>query len=305
MRCLVTGASGHLADCVIRILLEQGHQVAGMVRTESNLWRINDLLPRIQLLQGELSDKQSLKSSLELFRPEVVFHLAWSGVTAADRDSSIHFDVNLGGTLQLAMLAAETGCRCWVGLGSQAEYGPHETALGENTPTWPITNYGATKLAACHLSRQICRQHEMRFVWVRLLATFGPKDDPRHLIPSVITQLLRKETPALTAGTQLWDYLYAEDAAEAICGLAGNSQAQGVFVLGSGQSNRIRDTVETIRDLIDPSLALGFGQIPVPEGQLLNLRADISKLRAAINWSPKTSLLDGLKQTIKWHRNHA
>lgn len=305
MRCLVTGASGHLADCVIRLLLRQGHEVAGLVRAESNLWRINDLLPRITLIKGDLSDQLSLKNSIDVFRPEVVFHLAWSGVTAADRNAPLQVEVNLYGTLQLASFAAAAGCRCWIGLGSQAEYGPHQALLDEDTPTWPVTNYGAAKLAACHLSRQICRQHEMRFVWVRLLATYGPKDDVRHFIPTVITQLLQGQTPALTSGQQQWDYLYSDDAAAAICELAGNSLAQGVFVLGAGQSHQIRKIAEVIRDMIDPRAELGVGKIPDPAGGLQSLCANISKLQATINWSPKTSLADGLRQTINWYQNYA
>ncbi|MGC3959357.1 MAG: NAD(P)-dependent oxidoreductase [Verrucomicrobiota bacterium] len=305
MRCLVTGSSGHLGDYLIRVLLEQGHEVVGMVRKESDLWRIKDLLPRISLFYGDLSDLSGLKANLDEFCPEAVFHLAWSGVTASDRDGLVHFQVNLAGTLQLAALAAQAGCRCWVGLGSQAEYGPQMATLTEDMPTWPMTAYGAAKLAACHLSRQICRQHQMRFIWVRLLATYGPKDDSRHLIPSVITQLLQQQTPALTSGNQGWDYLYVLDAAEAICSLAQDTKAEGVFVLGSGESVKVRDIAEIIRDLINPHLELGFGKIPDASGQLRNLCADISKLQAATNWRPKTSLLEGLKRTINWYQSHA
>ncbi|WP_293911904.1 NAD-dependent epimerase/dehydratase family protein, partial [Deinococcus sp.] len=145
----------------------------------------------------------------------------------------------------------------------------------------------------------------MRFVWIRLLATYGPMDDPRHLLPSVVSQLLEGKCPALTPGEQLWDYLYVDDAVEAIARLGTDTRAAGIFNLGSGEAFSVRSVAELIRDKIDPALPLGFGEIPYRPDQVMHLQADITKLTDATGWRPQVSLAEGLSRTIAWHRAQA
>jgi nucleoside-diphosphate-sugar epimerase len=235
--------------------------------------------------------------------PEVVFHLAWYGVTSEYRNDPNQINYNLIGSLRLLQAAQQSGCNCWVGMGSQAEYGPYDVALREDLPTWPRTAYGVTKLCVGLLSRQLCEMAGVRYIWIRLLASYGPKDDVRHLIPTVIMKLLAGEKPALTLGKQRWDYLYVEDAAEAIYQVALNPQAQGVFNLGSGEAYTIRSIVERTRDIIDPRLKLGFGEVPYRPDQIMHLQADISKLQSATGWKPKIGIDDGLRRTVEWYRN--
>jgi nucleoside-diphosphate-sugar epimerase len=236
--------------------------------------------------------------------PEVVFHLAWYGVTSEYRNDPNQINHNLIGSLRLLQAAQQSGCSCWVGMGSQAEYGPYNRTLREDLPTWPVTVYGVTKLCVGLLSQQLCEMADTRYIWLRLLATYGPKDDVRHLIPQVILKLLAHEKPSLTLGEQRWDYLYVEDAAEAIYQVAQNAQAQGVFNLGSGETCTIRSIVERIRDMIDPSLPLDFGETPYRYDQVMHLQANIAKLKKTTGWEPKTSLDRGLEQAIEWYRHH-
>jgi nucleoside-diphosphate-sugar epimerase len=209
---------------------------------------------------------------------------------------------NVAQTLSLFRLTHATGCRTWIGIGSQAEYGPQARSLSEDMPTLPVTCYGAAKLCVGNMLATLCEVAGVRFVWLRLLATYGPKDDVRHLIPSVTLQLLARQRPALTRGEQSWDYLYVEDAADAVLVAAECERAQGVYNLGSGEAVAVRSIVEKLRDLIDPSLPLGLGELPYREDQLMLLQADISKLHAATGWMPRTSLDDGLERTVAWHR---
>ena len=297
MRCLVTGASGHLGSCLVRRLLRDGHAVTAMVRRESNLWRLQEVRSQLQLIYGDLATLDSLGGAT----PEVVFHLAWFGVTSQYRDDPRQINWNLRGTIQLLRLAQAAGCRCWVGLGSQAEYGLARGILHEDLPTQPVTLYGAAKLSAGILTRQMCRLAGTRYGWLRLLATYGPQDDEQHLIPKVIRQLLNRERPALTAGEQRWDYLFVEDAAEALCRVAFTPQVDGVFNLGSGEAHQVRRIVEQIRDQIDTRLPLGFGELPE---QVQQLEADITRLKTATGWAPRVPLAAGLQQTITWFRDH-
>jgi UDP-glucose 4-epimerase len=191
----------------------------------------------------------------------------------------------------------------WVGLGSQAEYGAVEGRLSEELPPKPVTAYGVSKLCLCLMTEKLCAMTETRFLWLRLLAAYGPMDDPRHLLPSVINQLLDGERPALTPGEQRWDYLYIEDAAEAICRLALETSASGVFNLGSGDALTVRSLVETVRDLIDPALPLGLGDVPYRPDQVMHLEGDLAKLTTATGWRPEVTMEEGLRRTLAWHRD--
>ncbi len=303
MRCLVTGASGHVGAFLTKSLLARGCEVAALVRPESDLWRISDVRDRVTLLHGALGDSESAESGLRAWQPEIVFHLAWAGVTGAYRNDPAQITRNVAGSLALFEAAHGAGMKVWVGAGSQAEYGAVDGVLREDRMPKPETAYGVAKHCLAVMTEKLCAMTDTRFLWLRLLAAYGPMDDPRHLLPGVIEQLLSGERPALTPGEQRWDYLYIEDAAEAICRLALEKTASGVFNLGSGEAHTVRFLVEAVRDLVDPALPLGFGEAAYRPDQVMHLQADIAKLTQATGWQPQVSLEDGLRRTVAWHRS--
>ncbi len=303
MRCLVTGASGHLGSFLTERLVREGAEVFALVRPESDLWRLADVIDRITIVRAELGDLSSAAGVIADAGAEVVFHLAWQGVTSASRHDPAQTD-NVTAGLKLFDVVRAAGCRVWVGVGSQAEYGPSEEVLTEDTPVQPVTAYGASKLKLGQLTKQLAESFEIRYVWLRLLATYGPKDDERHLLPSTIRSLLAGERPRLTAGEQRWDYLYVEDAANAIYQTAINKDAQGVFNLASGETHVIREIIERVRDLIDPSLRLQFGELPYPSDQQMRLATNIDRLVTATGWRPEVGIEEGLKRTVDWYKAH-
>jgi nucleoside-diphosphate-sugar epimerase len=115
----------------------------------------------------------------------------------------------------------------------------------------------------------------------------------------VIQTLCAGKKPALTRGEQQWDYLYVQDAAKALSLIAATG-ATGTLNLSSGKTIVIRNMVESIRDLVDPRLPLGFGEVPYRPDQVMYLNADISRLRSATGWKPETSLEEGLRRTVEW-----
>ena len=114
----------------------------------------------------------------------------------------------------------------FVGLGSQAEYGPLEGRTAETRLPEPTSRYGATKLATLHLARHMCEALGVTFAWARLFSTYGPGDRPTWLIPSIISELRAGRAPRTSSGEQLWDYLYIDDTARALLRLCECSGAQ-------------------------------------------------------------------------------
>jgi nucleoside-diphosphate-sugar epimerase len=297
-RVLLTGATGFIGSHVARRLLQVGCQVAILCRADSDRWRILDILDRLHVINGDLRDLAALAPAIHAFAPLVTIHCAWGGVMNTRHADAAQSD-NQAMTLSLLDAVADAGGEVFVGLGSQAEYGPHECAIGETTATQPRTEYGRAKLATGVAVVQRAAQRGLRPIWVRVFSTYGPHDQPDWLLPYVIRELRAGRRPLLTAGEQRWDYLFVADAADAIVQLALHSDAAGVFNLGSGTTHTIRAVVEMLRDLIDPTLPLGLGEKPYGDHPVMHLQADISRLQSVTGWSPRTCIQDGLRALLE------
>jgi UDP-glucose 4-epimerase len=298
VRIVITGATGFIGAHFVRRLEREDVQMALLVRPGSNLWRIEPLPKNAVVTAGSLAKLP--KETIAKFAPNTIIHAAWHGVTNQHRNDAAQIEENLMPTVRLVELARDVGCRHFIGLGSQAEYGPLNKKISESDATEPTTLYGTTKLAACHLTRQLCAQFGIRWSWLRVFSAYGPMEDSSWMIPYLIRALLKGERPALTACEQRWDYLFGPDAADAIWTVV-KSQVEGVFNLGSGRAEALRKVVEALRDAIDPKLPLGIGEVAYRPDQVMHLEADISRLGQATGWKPATSTEEGLKQTVAWH----
>ena len=301
MRVFVTGATGFLGSYVTEEFLQRGADVAVLTRKSSDTWRIRHILHRLRVIEGDLRDLGASSAAIEAFRPEVVVHLAWYGVGNQLRDDPAQVEANLLGSVSLLRLGLKMQCGAWIGIGSQAEYGPQNRMLDEDASPNPTTTYGAVKLSLSLLARQLAAGSAMRVAWLRVFSTYGPKDNPGWVIPYLIRSIRCGQKPALTACEQRWDYLYIEDAAAAVCDVAAAPDARGVFNLGSGRAYVLREIVERVRDLVHPGQPLGIGEVPYRPDQVMHLQADISRLRRATGWTPKVSLEQGLRRTVQWY----
>lgn len=300
MRIFITGASGFIGSHLLEQLAGTNHQVSVLLRPSGDRRRIEPCLGGVEVIGGDLSRPEQWAGQLAKFKPETVIHLAWSGVLNSARDN-LDQTSNVQNTAELVKVSHHAGAKNWIGLGSQAEYGPCKERVDESQPANPTTLYGVAKLASGLMARGLCGNLGMRFGWLRLFSSYGPRDDVSWMIPSLILALKDGRRPALTRCEQLWDYIYAADAAEAVLMTALSSGASGIFNLGSGQARPLREIVETIRDMVRPGAALGFGEVPYRPDQVMHLEANTERLQAATGWRPRTSLADGLRQTVAFY----
>jgi UDP-glucose 4-epimerase len=299
IRCLVTGATGQLGAALTRLLVRRGHRVAVLVRPSADLWRLSPIKNRLHFIEGSLSDLAPAEPELRQFAPEAVFHLAWGGVTRESRNSIDQFRINLIGGLRIVDLACDLGCRVFIGLGSQAEYGPSDSPLSEDTPARPDTAYGLAKLCLGQLALKQCELSGVRAVWLRLLAAYGPEDNESRLIPYLISCLLRGESPILSAGTQRWDYLYSEDAAEAILAAALHEALSGAFNLAHDEAWTIHQIATFLRDRLAPQAVLDWTAEPSR-----SLLGSSSRFSALTGWQPQVGMEEGLLRTAHWYTEH-
>jgi nucleoside-diphosphate-sugar epimerase len=266
---------------------------------------------QLHYIEGSLPDLAPAAKALRRFSPEAIFHLAWDHVSRESRDSVDHIRVNLNGGLRIVDLACDLRCRVFVGIGSQAEFGPSDSPLSEATPARPETAYGLAKLCLGQLALKQCGLSDVRAVWLRLLASYGPEDDAKRLIPYLILSLLRGETPVLNTGDQRWDYLYSEDAAEAMLAAALQESVSGAFNLAYGGSSNdalrqaprqawtVRQIATFLRDRLAPEIALHWQSQPAK-----SLVSSSDAFSAVTGWQPKIDMQEGLLRTAEWYRNH-
>jgi nucleoside-diphosphate-sugar epimerase len=299
MRIVVTGATGFLGSYLVADLLRRGHVVAIVTRPDGDAWRLREYKGAFAVICGTLADPTSLRGPLAAFRPDAVAHVAWAEVAGADRNSPAQAR-NIAMTVELAAVAADIGVRAFVGAGSQAEYGPHPHIIGTDDATRPTSLYGHAKLAAGAMAGQVAAERQMRFAWLRIFSTYGPKDNPTWLIPSTIARLRSGQRMSLTGCGQRWGFLHAADAAAAFRVVIEDQRAAGIFNLGSPDAPVLRDTVTLLRDLVDSTAELGFGDLPYRPDQVMHLQADVTGL-TALGWRPQVVLADGLRETVAWY----
>ena len=298
MRILVTGASGFLGSYLVADLLEQGHDVAVLVRGDTP-WRLADAIDRITPIAGSLDDVTALRDRLKAFAPDAGAHRAGRGVGNMDRNSPLQ-GRNVWDAAELAALCAELKVATFVGAGSQAEYGPLNRPIAPDDTTLPTTLYGKAKLAAGSMCEQIAAEASMRFAWLRIFSTYGPRDHEYWLIPNFIKTVAKGERMSLTDCEQRWGFLHARDAAAAFRIALTDARASGYFNVGHPDGPTLRDTLTRLRDLINPDAVLGFGDIPYRPDQVMVLQADVARL-TELGWKPRINIEDGLRETIAWH----
>lgn len=298
VNAIITGATGFIGSALVRNLLESGSRVAVIIREDSpNLWRLGDN-NNLTVVNGELSNMKEWPKALSGFRADVFYHLAWDGVGNTSRNETAQA-ANIEPALATMQIAKMLGCTRWIGTGSQAEYGPLNKPISEKEPTEPSTLYGAAKLSTCLLSQIFGKQIGIGTAWGRIFSTYGPEDNPGWMLVDLIKKILRGQRPMLTMGEQIWDYLYVDDAAEALRYLGNTPNASGIYNIGSGRSQTIRSIVEMVRDMIDPDFPLVFGEIQYRPDQVMHLEASIDKIHKETGWYPKTELETGLRLTIE------
>ena len=292
---------------LIRKCIESGIETVLLVNPASS--RL-DRIPShslIRVIKCGLADMAAVSArdlglSSEADQCDAFFHLAWGGTFGDCRNDAVLQEKNAGYAVDAVRLASRLGCSVFVGAGSQAEYGRVSGVLTADTPCNPENEYGRAKLRASTLTRDLCRELGIRHIWPRILSIYGPYDGENTMVMSLISKLLAGIKPALTPGEQMWDYLYADDAASAMLLLAQHGKDGCIYPIGSGKARPLREYVEVIRDLIDPMLPLGFGEVPYSDKQVMYLCADISKLKEDTGFEPSVSFRDGAARTVEFVR---
>lgn len=298
-KVVITGPTGALGMALIQKCISEGCEVLAVCHKGSKRNAQIPSNPLVAVVEADLNelDKIDLLGDRGY---NIFYHLAWIG-TYGDSRNDMQIQIqNIQYTIEAVKLAARLGCHLFVGAGSQAEYGRIEGVLRPDTPVFPENGYGMAKLCAGQMSRIVCGQLGINHIWTRILSIYGPFDRSETMVSSSLRKMLRGERAAFTPGEQIWDFLYCEDAAEALYLLGKWGKAGKVYCIGSGKGKLLKDYILAMHRLSGSKGELAIGALPYAKGQVMHLCADIEDLRSDTGFEPKTDFDKGIQKTIEW-----
>ena len=142
---------------------------------------------------------------------------------------------------------------------------------------------------------------EFSMAWARIFFLFGPHEPPGRLLASVIRSLLNNEPALCSQGTQIRDYMYVEDVADALAAIL-DSDVRGPVNVGSQQPIAVRELVNQTADRIGRRDLVRLGALPTRSTDAPLVLADTTRLRAEVGWEPASAWLSGIDRTIAWWR---
>jgi nucleoside-diphosphate-sugar epimerase len=297
---LVTGSSGFIGANVVRQLVKDGKSVIAGVRKHSNLWRLNELISKISLVEIDLLEPTLLHKVLIEKQPDIVINCAAYGVNASRMDPDLALKNNVFGTNALFSICTEAQVKRFVHIGTAFEYGNYDKPIQEHFPLNPIGVYGSTKAALSILLREQSSRLGLPLVILRLFGVFGPLEGNHKLIPQVIRSCITSRPLQLTSCMQVRDFSYVVDVAKIISRISFLEEFPNgkVINVGSGNPLSLRKLALSIAEQLKNKKVLQFGEQKMRSTHGECLVADISKLKKTLNDIPQTSLKKAVNDMV-------
>jgi len=298
MRIAITGAGGMIGTALTKFALEKGCEVVAIVRPGSSGAANLPASDKITIKECDISGYGAAPDD----KCDIFYHLAWEKTAGAGRDDTDVQLRNLEYTMDAVRLAKRWGAEAFIGVGSQAEYGPLSGKADKDTPANPTSGYGIAKYSAGRMASVLCGQLGMRFCWSRIFSAYGEYDKEHTLIMYLIRTLLSGNAPELTKCEQKWDYVYAGDAASALLAIGLRGIDGRTYNIASGKCRPLKDYVTDIRDMIDPRIELKFGVKDYYPHQQMFMCASIRLLSEDTGFAPRYGFKEGIARTILFER---
>lgn len=299
---LVTGGAGFIGSSLVDELTSEGCRVFVADNLSSGK-REHARIPDDRFLPIDVLDASSLAGAIREVAPVWVIHLA-----------AIHFipycnahpyessNINLKGTLNvLDALRAVPSVRKVFFASTMAVYADSPVPVTEDSPAVPLDIYGLTKLVGERLVREFHLGTKVPCVIGRLSNAYGPRETNPHLIPEIFRQVQEGgRVVQLGNIATRRDYIHTSDMVRAIFRLMrADGDGVDVYNIGAGQSYTASDAVRYFERALDCKLDVVVASDRVRKNDRALLQADISKIRAAIDWEPKMNFEDGIKALVR------
>lgn len=303
-RVLITGGSGFVGANLARRALEDGHEVHLILRDGHRPWRIEGLASEVETHLADLTSPEEMRQLVTKARPDWVFHLAAFGAYPTQTDLREMVHTNLLGGAALIEACAAQGVEAFVNAGSSSEYGEKDHAPAEDEVLEPNSAYAITKAAATHYVRFVANARNLNAVTVRLWSIYGPYEEPTRLIPTVLIHALGGRWPPLVAPDTARDFVFVDDAVDALLRVAAHPNLPGgaVYNLCSGEQSTVRRVVEEVRRLTGLEASPVWNTMPARAWDTKVWVGSPERMANDVGFRVSTPLPEGLEKTLRWLR---
>ena len=295
-KIIVTGATSFLASNFIKKITDEGYDVIAVVRENSDKIAELKKMQHVETVELNMQDYKALGEKTGT--ADVLVHFAWDGTRGEKRNNAILQAENYRYGLDAIKSVLNYGCKKIILSGSQAEYGNCDKLITEETVSNPNTEYGKYKLKLFNDAQDVCKEKEAILVEPRYFSMYGPGDYEGTLIMSSIKKMLKNEPLDLTDCTQVWNFLYVDDAINALIKLCTNDCASGIYNIASDDNRELKDYILEMKRVLNSNSVLNFGVIPYPPTGAVSINASALKIENATGWSPKTVFSEGINKII-------
>ena len=303
---LVTGGAGFIGSELVRQLADHGCRVVAVDNLvngkRENLQGLDT--SRVKLIEADVRDTRLMSKLLRGL--DIVFHLACLGVRHSIHSPDENHEVNATATLGLLGAARAAGVRRFVYVSSSEVYGTARwVPMTEEHPTFPMTVYGASKLAGECYTRAYFQTYGYPTVVVRPFNSYGPRchheGDSGEVIPKFLLRCLAG-LPLMVFGdgSQTRDFTFVSDTAAGIrhAGWADAAVGQTINV-GSGCEITVSELAREVA-VVAGKPARVEHVAPRP-GDVLRLYADAARAKQLLGFEPAVALRDGLTRLRAWY----
>lgn len=309
MRALVTGAGGFIGSHLTQALVADGWEVRALVRYSSHdqLGALAHLSPEelraVDVVLGDLRDDGAVRAAMQ--GCDVVLHLgAIISIPYSYRSPKEVVETNVVGTLNVLTAARDLGVRRVVHTSTSEVYGTAQTPrIDEAHVLQGQSPYSASKIGADKLAEAYFRSFGTPVVTLRPFNTYGPRQSPRAVIPTILMQALSGGPVKLGSLTPTRDFTFVTDTARAFLLAATARGVDGDTIhLGVGAEVSIGDVVRLAGEVLGRELQVVTEdeRLRPAASEVTRLLSDPTRAHQLLGWTPQVSLPEGLRRTAAW-----
>lgn len=303
MRIVLLGGNGFIGANLCEVLFAKGHNVRVFDRPRKSHVCSKDVVDQIEWFEGDFLNPLDVRNALQ--NCDLVFHLVSTTIPKTSNDNLV-YDVESNVVATIRMLEEAVKCNIqkviFISSGGTVYGIPKKLPITESHNTDPICGYGIGKLIIEKYLSYFHYHYGLDYTIFRLSNPYGQYQNP-DASQGVITVFLNK---ALNGeAIEIWgdgsvtrDYIYINDAVDAMVQMLGHQGDERIFNLGSGEGKSINEIINAIQQLVGHHVKRSYVQgrpLDVPVNVL-----DITRIGRTIGWVPVTSLGDGLRQTLEY-----
>jgi dTDP-glucose 4,6-dehydratase len=239
-----------------------------------------------------------------------VFHLgALIGIPYSYLNPADVVQTNILGSLYILQASLEFGVERLVQTSTSEVYGTAQyVPMDEKHPLHPQSPYAATKVGSDKLAESFYRTYGLPVVILRPFNTYGPRQSPRAVIPTIILQALQSRVVHLGSVHTKRDLTFVKDTAKGFVAASTAPKVEGATIqLGSQQEYAISELVDGIGRILGRKLKVisDSGRRRPGASEVERLFASNHSAKERLNWQPEVSLMDGLDRTVRWFQGRA